>query len=537
MADPVVTTAYGQVRGFEQGGVFTFLGMPYGASTAAENRFRAPKPPAPWTGVREATEYGPGAPFTTLPLPARGPMAVAGANPTLSPAEVSEDCLTINVWTSTLDQTKRLPVIVVMPHYAMGSAMGDLRQPASGGEVVAVSFTHRGGISGHLYLAELGSDDYAESGNAGTLDIVLGLEWIRDNIEAFGGDPSRVMVYGCSGQASEITMVSGVPAAQGLFQRALISDGFLRGIPPFLATMMADRVLTRLEIAPTQLDKLHRVPWQQLHEAAAFPTDLAESLTAPIPFQSYWQFYPVIDGVVLPEEPYSHGSPASSADVPMILGWAHDSLNMINSSRPWVGHLDETGLMILAENHLGADLAQPILAAERRARPEASPTELALALINDRTMMTACVRMGEQRLIGAAAPTWMYRFDYTSPLFGGLWGALHGGEFSFFLNSVDAGAFGPRFANLYQDRADRLEVQTVLHESFLRFAHDGDPGTKALPAWAPYDTVKRPVMLLDSPCRLEEDPGRELRELYADVDWVSGPGDYRRSLVREGFAA
>jgi para-nitrobenzyl esterase len=400
--------------------------------------------------------------------------------------------------------------------------------------VVAVSFTHRGGISGHLYLGELGGDEYAESGNAGTLDIVLALEWIRDNIETFGGDPSRVMVYGCSGQGSEITMVSGVPAARGLFQRALISDGFLRGIPPFFATMTADRVLTRLGIGADELHKLHEVPWQQLHEAAAFSTDLAESLTAPIPFQSYWQFYPVIDGVVLPEEPYAERCPASSADVPVILGWARDSLNMINSSRPWVGHLDDTGLMAVAENHLG-DLAETIVAAERRALPDASPTELALALINHRTMMTACVRLGEQRLIGASAPTWMYRFDYTSPLFGGLWGALHGGEFSFFLNSVDAGAFGPRFANLYRDREDRLEVQTVLHESFLRFAHDGDPGTKAMPAWPAYDTIKRPVMILDSPCRLEEDPGRELRELYADVDWVSGPGDYRRSLLREGY--
>jgi para-nitrobenzyl esterase len=536
MAESVVETRYGRVRGSERDGVVAFLGVPYGASTAGENRFRRPRPPAPWGGVRDAVELGKASPFTAIPMP--GFDAAAGASLAVPADAVSEDCLTINVWTPSLDHARKLPVIVNMPHFAMGSPNGDLHTLASGGEAVAVSFGHRGGITGHLYLADIGGDEYAESGNAGTLDLVLALEWIRDNIAGFGGDPTRVMVYGCSGQGSEITMLSGVPEAAGLMHRALISEGFMHGLPRFFASMMADRVLARLGIGHNELHKLHELPWQQLHEAAAPPSDLATSLTAPLPFQAWWQFYPVIDGVVLPAASYADRCPAQSTEVPTIFSYALDSLDMINSTRPWVGRLDDIGLMIIAENHVGRELAKDIVAAERRNRPDASPTELALSLINHRTMFSHCTRIAEARLVGATAPTWVYRWDYKAALPKGLRSAVHGGEFGFMLNNVDGGAFSrPMFANLYEGRDDRYELQAVLHESFLHFAHDGNPGTKAMPAWPTYDLAKRSTMLLDSVCTVAEDPESELRQLYAHVDYRAGETDYRDSLISEGFVS
>ena len=339
------------------------------------------------------------------------------------------------------------------------------------GEVVGVSFSHRAGATGHLYLAEIGGEEYAESGNVGTLDMVLALEWIRDNIAAFGGDPDRVLLYGCSGCGSETTILSGVPAAERLFHRAVISDGFMQwGLPAFYATMVAERMLDALGIGEHELHKLHDVPVQQVHDAIPFETDLANALTAPLPFQTYWHFYPVTDGVVLPRDPYGDGSPACSACVPMLMGFARDSLNMIACSRPWIDHLDEPGLRVFAENHVGPEHADAVLDAERRAAPGATPSDLAMAILNHRWMLAPWTRMAEQRVTGASAATYLYRFDYTTPAFGGTWGAVHGGEFSFFLNNVDGGGYGPQFMSLYAERDDRHDLQKVLNESFVRFA-------------------------------------------------------------------
>jgi para-nitrobenzyl esterase len=462
---------------------------------------------------------------------------MAAAMALIQRPEPSEDALRMNVWSAGLDRSRKRPVIVSMPHYSAGAALGDLHNLAAGGDVVAVSFSHRGGVSGHMYLAEIGGADYAQSGNAGTLDLVLALEWIRDNIEAFGGDPSRVMLYGCSGSGSETMILMGVPAAAGLFHRALVSEGFMAwGIPPFFATMMAERVLDRLGIKENELHKLHELPVQKLHEAVLFPGDLAHALTAPIPFQSFWQFYPVTDGTVLPKDPYGHGSPACSAEVSLMLGYAKDSLNMINCSRPWVGRLDDVGLRILAENHVGPEKADAVLNAERRAAPDATPTELAMAVINHRTFLQGWTRVPEQRLQGGAtAPTYLYRFDYETDRWGGLWGAVHGGEFNFFLNNVDAGGYGSLFTNMYAHRPDRHELRKTLNESFVEFAASGDPGTTGLGEWPGYDLKARPVMVFDSECRVVNDPDPELRAVYEDVDECAGPGDYRRALRYERF--
>jgi para-nitrobenzyl esterase len=292
-----------------------------------------------------------------------------------------------------------------------------------------------------------------------------------------------------------------------------------------------------LGIGEKDLHRLHELPVRQLHDAVIFPTDLAHALTAPIPFQSFWQFYPVTDGVVVPKDPFGDGSPSCSSKVQLMLGYAKDSLNMINCSRPWVGRLDETGLRILVENHVGPDKAEAVLAAERRAAPGATPTQLAMAVINHRTFLQGWIRTAEQRLIGAAAAaTYLYRFDYETDRWGGLWGAPHGAEFNFFLNHVDAGGYGPQFSNMYAHRPDRYDMQRVLHESFVSFAATGDPATAELGSWPGYDLNTRPTMVFDSHRRVENDPDPELRSVYADVAECAGPGDHRRALIHEKFA-
>ncbi|MFI5053293.1 MAG: carboxylesterase family protein, partial [Acidimicrobiia bacterium] len=187
MADPVVETTAGKVRGYLREGVYGFRGMPYGASTVGRNRWKTPEPPAPWTGVRDALAFGPWAAQPDFPGPADSAFV-------LESAPRSEDCLVINVWTSGLRDSVPKPVIVSLHGGAFTLGAGDLSPEnlVKRGDVVVVSMNHRLGLLGHLYLAEIGGEEWADSGNAGILDVVLALEWIRDNIAAFGGDPSRV---------------------------------------------------------------------------------------------------------------------------------------------------------------------------------------------------------------------------------------------------------------------------------------------------------------------------------------------------------
>jgi para-nitrobenzyl esterase len=307
------------------------------------------------------------------------------------------------------------------------------------------------------------------------------------------------------------------------------------GMPAFYATMLAERSLHALGISPSELHKLNDLPWEQIHNTVRVFGDLAYCLAAPIPIQSFFQFYPVTDGHILPVDPYAAGSPSCSKHVPMMIGTARDTLNMIISSRPWVGHLDEPGLRQLAVNHVDEEHADAVLAAERRARPGATPSELGLAIINHRTLWRNGVWMAEQRVAGAEADTFMYRFDYTTPVFNGLWGAFHGGELGFFFNNADRG-LGGMFGGLYAEREDRYEVQKTLHESFTAFAHTGDPSAGRIGDWAPLSGETRQTMLLDSQCRVENDPDSELRQVYAKVVHPGGPADYKRALRVDGFS-
>src|SRR4051794_16949532 len=301
---PIVETASGKVRGAENAGIYAFKGIPYGASTAGANRFQPPRPAEPWAGVRDALALGGRAPQWQA-----GPTRRPGMATLLGPVDTSpetEDCLSLHVWTPGLDGAKR-PVMVWLHggafHFGSASrAVTDGANLARRGDVVVVSVNHRLNILGHFDLSGLGGERYAHSGNAGVLDLIAALEWVRDNIEAFGGDPGNVTIFGESGGGGKVSVLLAMPAARGLFHRAVIQSGAtIRVSTRERGNALAEAVLKELGIARGDCDRLQDVPAAKL--AAAIAPASRTVGRPPMPLLDRYDFGPVVDGADLPRQP------------------------------------------------------------------------------------------------------------------------------------------------------------------------------------------------------------------------------------------
>ena len=306
---PVAQTTAGKVRGYMNGPVSVFKGIPYAASTAGANRFAPPRKREPWSGVRDATQLGDKSPQNSTPWLMKEEAV------SLSDEPQSEDCLHLNVWTAGLRDGKKRPVMVWFHGGGFSSGSGgntryEGSNLATRQGVVLVTVNHRLNTFGHLYLGELTTDpSFADSGNVGMLDIVAALEWVRDNIAEFGGDPGNVTVFGESGGGGKVSTLMAMPAAAGLFHRVIAQSGVaLRGMPRAVATDNAKAVLKQLGIEPSGIaTKLRSVPQAQLLEAI--------NTMKPPP-----GFAPVVDGRSLTRSPFDPDAPAVSANVPILLG-------------------------------------------------------------------------------------------------------------------------------------------------------------------------------------------------------------------------
>jgi para-nitrobenzyl esterase len=493
-ASAVVETACGKVRGEVFRGVSIFRGVPYGAPTSGANRFRPPQSPSSWTGVRETVLYGQTAPQS------RGRLA-EGGYPGNRP-EQGEDCLALNVWTPATDGGRR-PVLVWLHGGGFEAGSGspvlyDGVNLCRRGDVVCVSVNHRLNVFGHLLLEDALGDAFAGSANAGFLDIVAALAWVRDNIDRFGGDPGNVTIYGQSGGGRKVSIAMAARRAQGLFRRGIVQSGsHLRLTPREAAGEQLDRLLAQFGLTRAGARDLQTLPMEQLCKA-----------NRAVQRETGRVFAPTIDGVVFDAHPWDPEAPAMSAAVPMMIGTCRTELsNQVGSGDESTFSLAPTDLKERLARYLPEDDIAEVVDVFRRQSPDASTSELFFKIITARGYWRDSVLQTERKAAQNAAPVWSYRLMWRTPVEGGRRITPHSLDLPFVFDNVSkardmVGEPGPEPEALAQQMA----------ESWLAFARTGHPNNPAIPAWRPYDLAQRSVMLFDAVARVEDDPHREERQ-------------------------
>jgi para-nitrobenzyl esterase len=501
----VVETHRGKVRGVLENGVRVFKGIPYAATTAGLNRFHPPKPAKSWIGVRDTVAYGPMCP--QLPTE-RGSYAASWT----TDKEAGEDCLVLNVWTPTLHDQRKRPVMVWLHGGGFYAGSGsrnvfDGTRLCQRGDVVVVTVNHRLNVFGFLYLGRLGGSEYAESGNLGMLDLIAALRWVHENIAAFGGDPANVTIFGQSGGGAKVSTLLAMPQTRGLFHKAIVQSGsHLEGLTPDEATKHALTFLAAVDVKPTELQRLARLPLDKLMAG------LKTVMEAPGPKPNY---SPVVDGVVLPKGPWQPDAPPVSAAIPMIIGTTGtETTALLAPHAPEDFRMDQATLNKRLVAWMPEKEIPRVMAGFRRLMPTASPSDLYFAITTDRRVRQQAWAQAERKAAQGGAPVWLYELDWKTPVDGNKWGSPHALDVAFVFDNVARSEAMVGTGPEPQLLADQMSA------TWIAFAKTGNPENHAIPKWPPFSSVTRATMVFDKEARVMNDFRGDERTLLASLPMV-----------------
>lgn len=502
----VANTEYGKVRGFILRDIHQFLGIPYGADTSGKNRFMPPQKPTPWTDVRPALWWGNSAPQI---------MEKRYANPYASFVDhwnyddVSEDCLKLNVWTPALDKQKR-PVVVWLHGGGFTNGNGIEQDGYHGenlarfGNVVFCSLNHRLGPLGYTDLKAADGRDagrYAASGNVGNLDMVAALEWVKNNIANFGGDPNNVTIIGQSGGGAKVTTLMNMPSAKGLFHKAVaLSGSSLAGTNKEYAEKLGMKVMEEAGLKPGEIEKLQQLPWLEYitvaNRAVTKMNDEAKRLGI-----QRGGYSPVGDGQYLNDGAFFSDPNHFSADIPLMICTTFHEMNP-NRTDASLENISLADVKEKIKPRFG-DKSGDIVDAYARNFPKARPIELwALIVSNRKNAVAAADAKASQH----KAPVYVAWFGWQPPLFDGRMRAFHCDDICFWFYNTDlmlthtGGGKRPR------------ALSEKMAGSFINFVKTGNPNGGGLPNWKPYTTQNGETMILDDVPALANDPDRDARK-------------------------